>query len=307
MHIDIDIPRPWLTLALVAGVIAIPIWASGATTTPVTTVASNVASSVQTAAHDIVADAGGDDTPPQKKIFEIESNLRDGRAQLEILNHREEILDYQLKVLQDESAALGSTVDPATEDQIRQSTEILMALKKDKRKAEEFLLESFNQIWLANGEPTATGKGLINTSDSFNGFAYWPVDPSRGISAGFHDPTYPFPFLHEAIDIRAPQNSDLVAAADGTVSEVKDDVGLGFAYLIIDHGDGYRTLYGHISKSLVAVGDHVRAGQIIAKSGGMPGTRGAGAFTTGSHLHFELRINGVPTDPTPFLPKAGKN
>lgn len=140
---------------------------------------------------------------------------------------------------------------------------------------------------------------LGDTHQSF----MWPVDPSRGISAYFHDASYKayFGVAHEAIDIRAYQDSIVYAPADGIVYKVRDN-GYGYSYLILAHSDNLLTVYGHISEFLVEEGDMVLQGQPIAKSGGTPGTPGAGTMTTGAHLHFEVYDSGVHVDPLDYLP-----
>ncbi len=132
----------------------------------------------------------------------------------------------------------------------------------------------------------------------------WPVQQEkREVSAHFHDEAYAEQFgrEHDGIDLPAPQGTNLLAAANGRVEKVSDN-GFGYSYIILKHENGFYTVYGHLSKMLVEVGSTVYQGQIIAQSGGTPGTRGAGYFTTGPHLHFEVFKGGEFLDPRLFLP-----
>lgn len=133
----------------------------------------------------------------------------------------------------------------------------------------------------------------------------WPV-LSRKITAYFHDPDYPYRYIfeHPAIDIAVPLRTIVRASASGYVARAKKDIGCTgrYSYVMIIHGKGLATVYGHLNQIDVNEGQFVIQGQRIGLSGGMPGTCGAGKLTTGPHLHFEVRLNGIPVDPLKYLP-----
>ena len=138
--------------------------------------------------------------------------------------------------------------------------------------------------------------------DSVGAF-FWPL-PNRTITATFHDPDYPFRnvFEHSAIDIRASQGTPVRAAAAGYVARAKVCSSSScYAYVLIVHTGNLSTLYGHLSQVSVQGDQFVNKGDVIGLSGGRPGTVGAGPFVTGPHLHFEVRLNGIPVDPMGYL------
>lgn len=98
---------------------------------------------------------------------------------------------------------------------------------------------------------------------------------------------------HNGIDIGAPYGSPIYAARAGRVRFAGWYYGYGLA-VIIDHGDGVSTVYGHASKLLVRTGATVAAGELIANVG-------ASGEVTGPHLHFEIRVNGRPLNPLKYL------
>ncbi|MBK5287175.1 MAG: M23 family metallopeptidase, partial [Acidimicrobiia bacterium] len=99
--------------------------------------------------------------------------------------------------------------------------------------------------------------------------------------------------LHTGIDIGASYGSSVRAGAAGTVAVAGVISGYGNA-IVIDHGGGIATLYGHLSRFGVRVGQTVSAGATI-------GAVGNTGNSTGPHLHFEVRVQGVPVDPMPYL------
>lgn len=101
--------------------------------------------------------------------------------------------------------------------------------------------------------------------------------------------------MHKGIDLGSPNGTSILAAGDGVVIVASWWSGYGNT-VIIDHGNGYWTLYGHIRNggTVVEKGDNVKRGQKVAEVGST-------GESTGNHLHFEVRINEDPVDPKPYL------
>lgn len=117
---------------------------------------------------------------------------------------------------------------------------------------------------------------------------HWPLHVrgvvTRGtVSPGARDET------HQGLDIAVPMGTPIRASGGGVVSEIGGDAEYG-VFVIIEHPDRYQSIYGHASRLLVALGDSVAAGQVIALSGST-------GRSTGPHLHFEIRRAGRSIDP----------
>ncbi|MCF7910804.1 M23 family metallopeptidase, partial [Candidatus Pacearchaeota archaeon] len=167
------------------------------------------------------------------------------------------------------------------ERELREQTSLFQDAKK-KESIENKLLEM--------------GGGISNNSLS------WPV-PFKAVTAYFHDADYPYKHIigeHSGIDLRASQGTPIKAPSAGYVARVYD-AGMGYSYLMVIHTNGISTLYGHVSRFNVIEDQYVQEGQIIGYTGGTPGTAGAGPFCTGPHLHFEVRLNGIPVNPLEYL------
>jgi len=122
----------------------------------------------------------------------------------------------------------------------------------------------------------------------------WPV---RGqITAGFGQRMDPFSgegAFHPGVDISVPFGTRVDAAADGIVLEAGPESGYGNE-ILIDHGFGLTTKYGHLSRIFVVVGQEIKRGQVI-------GAVGMTGKTTGPHLHYEVHIHDAPVNPTRYL------
>ena len=134
-------------------------------------------------------------------------------------------------------------------------------------------------------------------------FAALPsIMPTKGwlTSAFMRERVHPILHLarpHEGIDVSAPMNAEIEAPASGIVTKVEWVDGYG-NMLTIDHGYGLVTRYAHCSKILVAPGQRVKRGQVIARVGST-------GLSTGPHLHYEVWVSGKPVDPVKYvLPDA---
>lgn len=134
-------------------------------------------------------------------------------------------------------------------------------------------------------------------SGVFHGSMAWPVPSSHRITSDFGPRICPFHGreLHPGIDIGAPSGSPIVAAGAGTVTYAGPRGSYG-NFVMLDHGNGVVTCYAHQRSGgiKVGVGQHVSKGQRI-------GTVGSTGNSTGPHLHFEVRVNGAPKNPTGYV------
>jgi murein DD-endopeptidase MepM/ murein hydrolase activator NlpD len=129
--------------------------------------------------------------------------------------------------------------------------------------------------------------------------------PERGpITQGFgcsdllgepYDPSCPSRHFHTGIDIGCPFGTPIAAADAGVVSYVNWGWGGGYGnFVLVTHGNGFSTLYAHLSSIAVSAGQVVRRGEVI-------GAEGSTGYSTGPHLHFEIRLNGAYQNPLSYL------
>ncbi len=194
------------------------------------------------------------------------------------------------------AAERGNLVSLADRDRRRIATQV--AGMEDLSAAQEAQLEALIQLRAREIDmEQASGRraaGIAGARIRSNGRFSWPV--TGPITSPFGWRSNPFgggPEFHQGLDIAVPVGTTVTAAAAGTVIMAQWYGGYG-NYILIDNGNHYSTGYGHLSAFYVSAGQVVQRGQAIAASGNT-------GYSTGPHLHFEIRYNGKPIDPAPRL------
>lgn len=127
-----------------------------------------------------------------------------------------------------------------------------------------------------------------------SGVMGWPLAVNGRITSRFGYRSDTAINNHTGIDIAASTGTAILAADSGTVSAVRYDKNGYGNYVLISHGGGLFTLYGHCSATYVSVGQSVSKGQKIAAVGST-------GYSTGPHLHFEVRVGGSRVNPEPYI------
>ncbi|MCC7522886.1 peptidoglycan DD-metalloendopeptidase family protein [Candidatus Uhrbacteria bacterium] len=237
-------------------------------------------------------------TDATQAVKDLKAGLVAKRAELE--SFRARLQDQQRELLKEQLAleldrAAKTSLLAETQDQEQEFQRILFELRQqrqdeanDAAALEERIKDKLDSI----DQALARGDVLLS----------WPFKPPRGISASFHDPTYPFRklFEHPGIDLPTSVGTPVRSAAGGYVAFNRTGKQYG-NYVMVIHPGGIATIYAHLSKFGAKPDTYVERGDIIGYSGGKAGAPGSG-LSTGPHLHFEVRQDGIPVDPMQFLP-----
>ena len=141
-----------------------------------------------------------------------------------------------------------------------------------------------------------TANSLIINPNYIGGEMLWPVPGYTKLSSTFKMRVHPITGvykLHTGIDIPAPIGTNFLAANGGGVVKANYNTAYG-NMVMIDHGGGVSTLYAHGDKIMVTLGQIVKKGDVVLQTGNT-------GNSTGPHAHFEVRINGTPVDPLPYV------
>jgi murein DD-endopeptidase MepM/ murein hydrolase activator NlpD len=224
---------------------------------------------------------------------------RVGRAKVELTRTHAETSRTRTGVAEATQAIAARTAEQRrVRDRLVASRDALAAARRDKQETlsgirenrAEFVaeVESLQRESAALAATIRSAQsGSVGSGVSASGLI-WPVHGP--VTSGFG---WRWGRMHEGIDIAVPTGTPVAAAASGTVITAGWLGGYG-NLVVIDHGNGLATAYGHNSSVTVGVGQSVAQGQVIAYSGST-------GHSTGPHVHFEVRVNGSPVDPLGYL------
>ena len=217
------------------------------------------------------------------------------------LETKKKSMDLSMQKLENEKKELATIVENQTRttrtlQNTKKMRENFIAKLSDEEKNLQEKIDEINQQYdIVNQQILALAQQGIDTA-YIGGELEWPVPGYTRITSKFAMRVHPITGqykLHTGVDIGAPEGANFVAANDGIVVKAELNAAYG-NMVIIDHGGGISTLYAHGSAILVEVGQSVKRGDSILKVGST-------GYSTGPHAHFEVRINGVATDPLPYI------
>ena len=217
------------------------------------------------------------------------------------LETKKKTIDLSKQKLENEKEELATIVENQTRttrtlQNTKKMRESFIAKLSDEEKDLQSKIDEINaQYEEVNKQILALAQDGIDTA-YIGGELAWPVPGYTRITSKYAMRVHPITGqykLHTGVDIGAPEGANFVAANDGIVTKAGPNTAYG-NMVIIDHGGGVSTLYAHGSEILVEVGQTVKRGDAVLKVGST-------GYSTGPHAHFEVRINGVTTDPLPYI------
>ena len=186
------------------------------------------------------------------------------------------------------------------EAMIEESEELQSDLMKEIAQAEKDLKAAEYKEWLATYVPTTRPSGTDTTpstqAPSSSGWVK-PLSGRLNVTSPFGMRVHPVTGvykMHEGVDLSAPQGTPIYAAKSGKVTRTAYQEGGAGYYVSINHGDGFSSIYMHMTHYIVRSGDYVNAGQVI-------GYVGSTGISTGPHLHFGISYNGKYVNPMNYI------
>lgn len=244
----------------------------------------------------------------EKRLMQDNQELQ---QQFELLEERTRKMSQQLGELEKRDNEVYRTIfeadpipDSVRSKEIEQAKENQLVMKMANFQLEGSIVSTLNNLSnrIGNQERSyAEIAGFIKNKEELLGCtpAIQPVSNSdlKRVASGFGyriDPVYKTVKLHAGLDFAAPQGTPIYATANGTIRTAAN-MGTGYGnHVVINHGYGYETLYGHMFRIKVKAGQRVKRGEII-------GWVGSTGKSTGPHCHYEVHKNGRHLDPVYFF------
>lgn len=227
-------------------------------------------------------------------LQQTEDDLAVEQAELETKRAKADTLITQMQVeyasLSDEFLAAEAD-EAAVREQIKKAeTDYFNALAKEQAAAAAAAAAANKPSSGSNSSSSSSSGGA-----SSGGFAF-PLAYSTGVTCAYGPRVHPIngnKSFHYGVDLAAGMNTEIYATKSGTVTGATYGEANGY-YVTINHGDGYSSIYAHMTNYVVSAGDSVKQGQLI----GYVGTTG---WSTGPHLHFEILYNGSNVNPMNYI------
>ena len=222
---------------------------------------------------------------------ELLDDISEKRKEISLAKEK---IDNQKTELSDLVAAQQRTSKILENTKVIRETYIAKLSDEEKEKQAQ-IDEITAQYEAVNKQILELAKQGIDT-EYIGGELAWPVPGYTKITSPYGMRVHPITGqykLHTGVDIGAPLGANFIAVNDGIVTKAEYNTAYG-NMVIIDHGGGISTLYAHGNKILVEVGQSVKRGDSILEVGQT-------GYATGPHAHFEVRINGVVTNPMPYI------
>ena len=225
----------------------------------------------------------------QKAELEIAKlELESAKGDLEEKNNEAEGLLMALLAVGEEYKILIEEGEKLADDFVNQLDDSWDAYK-----------EAQYREWLATSVPPTTTASRVQgqMTNTVNGIVWYTPTTNFKVTSKYGYRGDPFTGeweFHNGIDLAAPKNTPIVAARDGQVTFAGYQPGGAGYYIWINHGDGYRTIYMHMTRYIVEEGQYVHAGDIV-------GYVGSTGYSTGNHLHFGIKYNGSYVDPQKYI------
>ena len=231
-------------------------------------------------------------------IEELKASLEQDREENE--QQKEDLVDYK-RDLVNQNVELDFLIEDLKEQTDFKQAELDEVAAQEAAFDKE-IAELAEKIRKEEAAAAAAAAAANSSSSSSSASKYtggtmtWPLPGYYTISSDFEMRDHPITgkySQHTGIDLPAPKNTKIVAAASGTVVTVGYNTAYGNR-VIINHGGGVQTLYAHMTSFAVSEGDTVSAGDVI-------GYVGSTGYSTGNHLHFSVLVNGSYVDPKPYV------